>query len=59
MFPFLSPLHIQTYPPSSVTYGDTFPLEGEGYCAGLFRYCFEMLAFALKIGFHFEYRLSL
>ena len=29
--------------PSSVAYGATFPLEGEGYGADFFCFCFEML----------------
>ena len=33
------------YTPSSVAYGATFPLEGEGYCADFFRFCLEILAF--------------
>ena len=31
--------------PSSVAYGATFPLKGEGYCADFFRFYFEMLIF--------------
>ena len=31
------------YTPSSVACGATFPLEGEGYCADFFRFCFEIL----------------
>ena len=30
-------------PPSSVAYGATFPLKGEGYCADFFRFHFEIL----------------
>ncbi len=29
--------------PSSVAFGDTFPLEGEGCCADFLCFCFEIL----------------